>query len=67
MTTVEQRTWGDIGAHALALQTALSICADQVATLSQWRQRAQIKHHFRAFHRVKGRQSLPMTHLNKYR
>ncbi|WP_455750037.1 Rz1-like lysis system protein LysC [Serratia rubidaea] len=30
-------TWGDIGAHALALQTALSICAGQVETLSQWR------------------------------
>ncbi|MGE6766876.1 Rz1-like lysis system protein LysC [Serratia sp. NPDC071084] len=30
-------TWGDIGAHALALQTALSICAGQVDTLNQWR------------------------------
>ncbi|PNK89116.1 hypothetical protein CEQ31_005055 [Serratia odorifera] len=30
-------TWGDIGSHALALQTALSICAGQVATLNQWR------------------------------
>ncbi|WP_430726493.1 Rz1-like lysis system protein LysC [Serratia montpellierensis] len=31
-------TWGDIGSHALALQTALSICAGQVATLNQWRE-----------------------------
>ncbi|HIF6771889.1 TPA: Rz1-like lysis system protein LysC [Serratia marcescens] len=30
-------TWGDIGSLALALQTALSICAGQVATLNQWR------------------------------
>lgn len=30
-------TWGNIGSHALALQTALSICAGQVATLNQWR------------------------------
>ncbi|WP_424838041.1 Rz1-like lysis system protein LysC [Serratia inhibens] len=30
-------TWGDIGSHALALQTALSICAGQVSTLNQWR------------------------------
>jgi len=30
-------TWGDIGSHALALQTALSICAGQVTTLDQWR------------------------------
>ncbi|WP_241901715.1 Rz1-like lysis system protein LysC [Serratia sp. OLDL1] len=33
-------TWGDIGSHALALQTALSICAGQVATLNQWREAA---------------------------
>ncbi|WP_440506978.1 Rz1-like lysis system protein LysC [Serratia nevei] len=33
-------TWGDIGSHALALQTALSICAGQVATLNQWRDAA---------------------------
>ncbi|WP_422663525.1 Rz1-like lysis system protein LysC [Serratia marcescens] len=33
-------TWGDIGSHALALQTALSICAGQVATLKQWREAA---------------------------
>ncbi|HGE8395093.1 TPA: Rz1-like lysis system protein LysC [Serratia marcescens] len=33
-------TWGDIGSHALALQTALSICAGQVATLNQWRESA---------------------------
>ncbi|BEO27471.1 Rz1-like lysis system protein LysC [Serratia marcescens] len=31
-------TWGDIGSYALALQTALSICAGQVATLNQWRE-----------------------------
>ncbi|WP_418947774.1 hypothetical protein [Serratia rubidaea] len=31
-------TWGDIGAHALALQTALSLCAGQVETLNKWRQ-----------------------------
>ncbi|PHI47764.1 hypothetical protein B9T65_18445 [Serratia marcescens] len=30
-------TWGDIGSHALALQTALSICAGQVSTLNLWR------------------------------
>ncbi|MEL5662891.1 MULTISPECIES: Rz1-like lysis system protein LysC [Serratia] len=33
-------TWGDIGSHALVLQTALSICAGQVATLNQWREAA---------------------------
>lgn len=31
-------TWGDIGSHALALQTALSICAGQVETLNAWRE-----------------------------
>ncbi|MGE6303229.1 Rz1-like lysis system protein LysC [Serratia liquefaciens] len=35
--TLQGDTWGDIGSHALALQTALSICAGQVATLNQWR------------------------------
>ncbi|WP_440509476.1 Rz1-like lysis system protein LysC [Serratia ureilytica] len=30
-------TWGDIGSYTLQLQTALSIFASQVATLSQWR------------------------------
>ncbi|WP_418947124.1 Rz1-like lysis system protein LysC [Serratia rubidaea] len=30
-------TWGDIGIHALALQTALSICSGQVDTLNSWR------------------------------
>ncbi|WP_446026679.1 Rz1-like lysis system protein LysC [Erwinia pyrifoliae] len=34
--TLQGDTWGDIGSHALALQTALSICAGQVATLNQW-------------------------------
>ncbi|WP_430459220.1 Rz1-like lysis system protein LysC [Serratia marcescens] len=37
-------TWGDIGSHALALQTALSICAGQVATLNQWRVAAGRNH-----------------------
>ncbi|WP_422052607.1 Rz1-like lysis system protein LysC [Serratia plymuthica] len=36
-------TWGDIGSHALALQTALSICAGQVATLNQWREGAVLQ------------------------
>ncbi|MGN7971763.1 Rz1-like lysis system protein LysC [Serratia sp. 22264] len=35
--TLQGNTWGDIGSYALALQTALSICAGQVATLNQWR------------------------------
>ncbi|MGQ6296982.1 Rz1-like lysis system protein LysC [Serratia nevei] len=35
--TLQGDTWGDIGSHALALQTALSICAGQVDTLNQWR------------------------------
>ncbi|MDP8753886.1 Rz1-like lysis system protein LysC [Serratia marcescens] len=30
-------TWGDAVSYTLALQTALSICTGQVATLSQWR------------------------------
>ncbi|WP_455769532.1 Rz1-like lysis system protein LysC [Serratia proteamaculans] len=30
-------TWGDVGSYSLALKTALSICAGQVATLNQWR------------------------------
>ncbi|WP_241972080.1 Rz1-like lysis system protein LysC [Serratia odorifera] len=30
-------TWGDALSYTLALQTALSICAGQVATLNQWR------------------------------
>ncbi|WP_425327062.1 Rz1-like lysis system protein LysC [Serratia marcescens] len=29
--------WGDIGSYTLALQTALSICSGQVATLNQWK------------------------------
>ncbi|WP_422663530.1 Rz1-like lysis system protein LysC [Serratia marcescens] len=40
MPTLQGDTWGDIGSHALALQTALSICAGQVATLIQWRKAA---------------------------
>ncbi|WP_444529391.1 Rz1-like lysis system protein LysC [Serratia marcescens] len=35
--TLQGNTWGDIGSYALALQTALSICAGQVVTLNQWR------------------------------
>ncbi|WP_315902291.1 Rz1-like lysis system protein LysC [Serratia quinivorans] len=35
--TLQGDTWGDIGSYALQLQTALSICAGQVATLNQWR------------------------------
>ncbi|WP_439332598.1 Rz1-like lysis system protein LysC [Serratia marcescens] len=34
---LQGETWGDIGSHALALQTALSICAGQVSTLNLWR------------------------------
>lgn len=30
-------TWGDIGSHALALQTALSICVAQIEMLRNWR------------------------------
>ncbi|WP_422663506.1 Rz1-like lysis system protein LysC [Serratia nevei] len=30
-------TWGDIGSLALALQTALSICAGQIGGLNAWR------------------------------
>ncbi|WP_419722354.1 Rz1-like lysis system protein LysC [Serratia liquefaciens] len=36
--TLQGDTWGDIGSHALALQTALSICAGQVSILNQWRE-----------------------------
>ncbi|OPJ96479.1 hypothetical protein B1R44_10830 [Serratia marcescens] len=44
-TTCEQpelqgNTWGDAVSYTLALQTALSICAGQVATLNQWREAA---------------------------
>ncbi|WP_458796680.1 Rz1-like lysis system protein LysC [Serratia quinivorans] len=35
--TLQGGTWGDIGSYTLQLQTALSICANQVATLNQWR------------------------------
>ncbi|MEL5516586.1 Rz1-like lysis system protein LysC [Serratia bockelmannii] len=31
-------TWGDAVSYTLTLQTALSICAGQVATLNQWRE-----------------------------
>ncbi|HGE8404337.1 TPA: hypothetical protein ACGD7N_001847 [Serratia marcescens] len=30
-------TWGDIGSHALALQTSLKICVGRIATLNAWR------------------------------
>ncbi|WP_341539095.1 Rz1-like lysis system protein LysC [Serratia marcescens] len=33
-------TWGDVVSYTLAMQTALSICAGQVATLKQWREAA---------------------------
>ncbi|HIF6641168.1 TPA: Rz1-like lysis system protein LysC [Serratia marcescens] len=35
--TLQGDTWGEIGSHALALQTALLICAGQVETLNAWR------------------------------
>ncbi|WP_430726494.1 Rz1-like lysis system protein LysC [Serratia montpellierensis] len=35
--TLQGDTWGDIGSHALGLQTALLICAGQVETLNAWR------------------------------
>ncbi|HID8491727.1 TPA: Rz1-like lysis system protein LysC [Serratia marcescens] len=35
--TLQGDTWGDIGSHALALQTALLICTGQVDTLNAWR------------------------------
>ncbi|WP_456320586.1 Rz1-like lysis system protein LysC [Serratia liquefaciens] len=38
--TLHGDTWGDIGSYTLQLQTALSICAGQVATLNQWREAA---------------------------
>ncbi|WP_422663695.1 Rz1-like lysis system protein LysC [Serratia ureilytica] len=34
---LEGDTWGDISSYSLALRTALSLCANQVATLIQWR------------------------------
>ncbi|MCS4265923.1 hypothetical protein [Serratia sp. BIGb0163] len=38
--TLQGDTWGDALSYALALQTALSVCAGQVATLNQWREAA---------------------------
>ncbi|WP_420136126.1 Rz1-like lysis system protein LysC [Serratia liquefaciens] len=35
---LQGNTWGDALSYTLALQTALSICAGQVATLNQWRE-----------------------------
>ncbi|WP_457644845.1 Rz1-like lysis system protein LysC [Serratia liquefaciens] len=35
--TLHGDTWGDALSYALELQTALSICAGQVATLNAWR------------------------------
>ncbi|EPN9502473.1 Rz1-like lysis system protein LysC [Serratia marcescens] len=35
---LQGETWGDIGSYALALQTALSICAGQVSMLNHWRE-----------------------------
>ncbi|WP_421105827.1 Rz1-like lysis system protein LysC [Serratia marcescens] len=34
---LQGNTWGEAVSYTLALQTALSICAGQVATLNQWR------------------------------
>ncbi|WP_458796681.1 Rz1-like lysis system protein LysC [Serratia quinivorans] len=39
--TLQGDTWGDALSYALALQTALSICAGQVTTLNQWRPAAE--------------------------
>nr|WP_314590074.1 Rz1-like lysis system protein LysC [uncultured Serratia sp.] len=35
--TLQGDTWGDAVSYTLALQTALSICANQVGTLNQWK------------------------------
>ncbi|WP_308370296.1 Rz1-like lysis system protein LysC [Serratia marcescens] len=35
--SLQGNTWGDAVSYTLTLQTALSICAGQVATLNQWR------------------------------
>ncbi|MFI8418600.1 Rz1-like lysis system protein LysC [Serratia sp. NPDC078593] len=35
--TLQGDTWGDAASYALALQTALQLCAGQVATLNAWR------------------------------
>ncbi|HEJ7902358.1 TPA: hypothetical protein SMI06_001774 [Serratia marcescens] len=43
-------TWGDIGSHALALQTALSICAGQVETLNAWRQSVDLQNSAKGIH-----------------
>ncbi|WP_213873282.1 Rz1-like lysis system protein LysC [Serratia marcescens] len=43
-------TWGDIGSHALALQTALSICAGQVETLNAWRQGVDLQNSAKGIH-----------------
>nr|DAW21446.1 MAG TPA: hypothetical protein [Caudoviricetes sp.] len=40
---LQGETWGEIGSYTLALQTALSICAGQVATLDQWRNELKAK------------------------
>ncbi|MDT0207211.1 Rz1-like lysis system protein LysC [Serratia marcescens] len=37
---LQGNTWGDAMSYTLSLQTALSICAGQVATLNQWREAA---------------------------
>ncbi|HIH4160609.1 TPA: Rz1-like lysis system protein LysC [Serratia marcescens] len=37
---LQGNTWGDAVSYTLTLQTALSICAGQVATLNQWRDAA---------------------------
>ncbi|HIH4159238.1 MULTISPECIES: Rz1-like lysis system protein LysC [Serratia] len=40
---LQGETWGEIGSYTLTLQTALSICAGQVATLDQWRNELKAK------------------------
>jgi hypothetical protein len=40
--TLQGDTWGDALSYTLALQTALSICTGQVATLNQWRESTEI-------------------------
>ncbi|MGP2733838.1 Rz1-like lysis system protein LysC [Serratia bockelmannii] len=41
--TFQGDTWGDIGSHALALKTALSICVEQVDTMIEWKKGVQGK------------------------
>ncbi|WP_337036241.1 Rz1-like lysis system protein LysC [Serratia marcescens] len=36
---LQGKTWGDAVSYALALQTALHVCADKIETLKEWRYR----------------------------